>query len=170
MEHISAFDSVPDGMNDFNGLGLFDGILICHYTEERRGLYKKLIANGKYKAFALTDDDSLIVKTQGTNLCYCGHDCAKCVTYLATKNNNDALREQSRRFYQEEFGQDIPLEQFNCSGGRSDDVFALCQECPFKRCCKEKSVESCCECPEYPCKTLSDYQAKYVNQCNQIQG
>lgn len=120
--------------------------------------------------FTATDDDSLIVNTQGINLCYCGHDCAKCVTYLATKNNDDALREQPRRFYQEEFGQDIPLEQFNCSGGRSDDVFALCQQCPFKRCCKEKNVESCCECPEYPCKTLSDYQAQYVNQCNQIQG
>ena len=34
IEHIAAFDSIPDGMNDFNGLGLFDGIFICHYTEE----------------------------------------------------------------------------------------------------------------------------------------
>ena len=42
IEHIAAFDSIPDGMDDFNGLGLFDGILICHYTEERKALYDRL--------------------------------------------------------------------------------------------------------------------------------
>lgn len=168
IEHISAFDSVPDGMNDFNGLGLFDGILICHYTEDRKALYNKLMADGKYKVFALTDDDSLIVNIQDTNLCYCGHDCAKCVTYLATQNNDDTLREQSRRFYKEEFGQDIPLEKFNCSGGKSEDVFELCKGCPFKKCCKEKNLESCSKCSEYPCQDLSEYQTKHVNKSNQF--
>lgn len=31
--------------------------------------------------------------------CYCGHDCAKCVTYIGMKNNDDYLREQSEKFY-----------------------------------------------------------------------
>ncbi len=35
--------------------------------------------------------------------CYCGHDCSKCVTYIATKTKNRALREQAQRFYQKEF-------------------------------------------------------------------
>lgn len=63
IEHIAAFDSIPDGMNDFNGLGLFDGVLICHYTEERKTLYDKLKAEGKYKVYALKDDESLVVNT-----------------------------------------------------------------------------------------------------------
>lgn len=63
IEHIAAFDSIPDGMNDFNGLGLFDGILICHYTEERKAQYDKLKAEGKYKVYALKDDESLVVNT-----------------------------------------------------------------------------------------------------------
>ena len=63
IEHITAFDSIPDGMNDFNGLGLFDGIFICHYTEERKALYDKLKADGKYKVYALKDDESLVVNT-----------------------------------------------------------------------------------------------------------
>ncbi len=63
IEHIAAFDSIPDGMNDFNGLGLFDGILTCHYTEERKALYDKLKAEGKYKVYALKDDESLVVNT-----------------------------------------------------------------------------------------------------------
>lgn len=63
IEHIAAFDPVPEGMSDFNGLGLFDGILICHYTEERKALYDKLASDGKYKIYTLTDEDSLVVNT-----------------------------------------------------------------------------------------------------------
>ncbi len=61
IEHVSAFDSIPEGMTEFSGLGLFDGILICHYTEERKYLYDKLKAEGKYNVFALTNDDSLVI-------------------------------------------------------------------------------------------------------------
>ena len=102
------------------------------------------------------------------NKCYCGHDCAKCITYIATQRNDDNLRRQSRSFYKERFGLDIPLEKFNCEGGRSDKVFEQCKGCPFVKCCKERSVNSCSECPEYPCKEFQDYQSKYVNKCNQI--
>ena len=44
----------------------------------------------------------------------------------------------------------------------------LMKECPFVKCCKERSVDSCSKCPGYPCKEISDYQAKYVNKCNQL--
>ena len=100
--------------------------------------------------------------------CYCGHDCARCITYMATLRNDDNLRRQSQSFYKEQFGLDIPLEKINCEGGRSQNVFELCKGCPFVKCCKERSVDSCSKCPEYPCKEISDYQAKYVNKCNQI--
>lgn len=59
--HIAAFDPIPDGMTDFKGFGLFDGILLCHYTEERKALYDKFKSEGKYKVFALRDEDSLVV-------------------------------------------------------------------------------------------------------------
>lgn len=59
--HIAAFDSIPEGMSDFSGLGLFDGILICHYTVQRKRLLNDLISNSKYKVYALSDDESLVV-------------------------------------------------------------------------------------------------------------
>lgn len=62
IEHVEAFDSVPDGMIDFNGLGLFDGILICHYTADRKPIYDKLVEDGKYKVYTLTDDESLVIE------------------------------------------------------------------------------------------------------------
>lgn len=61
IEHVAEFDPIPDGMTDFHGLGLFDGILICHYTEDRNALYEKLKTEGKYKVFALRNDDSLVI-------------------------------------------------------------------------------------------------------------
>lgn len=100
--------------------------------------------------------------------CYCGHDCSRCVTYIATQTDDDTLREQSRRFYKEQFGKEIPLEKFNCWGGRTDKVFDFCQDCPFRKCCIERNISSCNLCPEYPCIVLKDYQIKYVNKCNQI--
>ena len=38
------------------------------------------------------------------SICYCGHDCARCLTYLATINNDEELRKQSQSFYKIEFG------------------------------------------------------------------
>ena len=101
-------------------------------------------------------------------ICCCDHDCSRCLTYLATINNDEELRKQSQSFYKTEFGMDIPLADIHCLGGRSEDVFCLCKECPFVKCCKEHNVERCIECSEYPCKTIKEYQEKYVNKCNQI--
>ncbi len=100
--------------------------------------------------------------------CFCGHDCARCVTRLATVNNDNKLREQSRRFYKETFGYDIPLSEIRCMGGRTDDIFKLCHGCPFGECCRGKGFGSCSECGDYPCKLLAGYIEKYVNKCNQV--
>lgn len=61
IEHVSAFDSVPDGMTDFSGLGLFDGVFICHYTDDRKAIYDDLKAQGKYNVIALKNDESVVM-------------------------------------------------------------------------------------------------------------
>lgn len=101
-------------------------------------------------------------------ICYCGHDCSRCVTYIATLTDDDILREKSQAFYKDLLGRDIPLDKFNCSGSKTDNVFELCHGCPFRNCCKERNISSCDLCPEYPCDTLRDYQMKYINKYNQI--
>lgn len=103
-----------------------------------------------------------------TGLCYCGHDCSRCITFLATKHEDGDLREQSRKFYQEEFGRDIPLADICCSGGRSENIFILCRECPFRECCRNRGLTACGDCPDYPCGMLADYMEKYINRCNQF--
>ena len=103
----------------------------------------------------------------GLNSC-CGHDCMRCVTYAAAQTDSDDLRRQSQAFYKEQFGMELPLNKFHCGGCRSADVFELCGECPFKKCCGERGIEACDQCPEYPCREMADYRERYVNRCNQI--
>ncbi len=102
------------------------------------------------------------------DFCFCGHDCARCVTRLAAVRNDVGLREKSREFYWTMFGIELPAEEIRCKGGRSDEVFLLCRECPFAACCRKRGIDSCEECPEFPCAMLADYREKYVNKTNQI--
>ncbi len=99
-------------------------------------------------------------------ICFCGQDCSSCLIYLATVGNDDALRRRSQRFYRDEFGFDIPLEKFRCLGGRSDELFYLCEGCPWMKCAKEKKLSSCSGCAKYPCGPLAEYRERYVNKCS----
>ena len=60
IQHVEKYDANTVGITDFSGLGLFDGVLICHYTDARKEDYENLLANNEYKAYALTDEDSIV--------------------------------------------------------------------------------------------------------------
>ncbi|MBE6740966.1 MAG: hypothetical protein E7570_01555 [Ruminococcaceae bacterium] len=61
IEHIKNFDELPEGFTDFNGLGLFNGILICHYSKEREKYYLAEKEKGKYPVYTIKDDECLII-------------------------------------------------------------------------------------------------------------
>ena len=62
ISHIQKYDIDTFGLTDFSGLNLFEGILICHYTDERKKDYEKLKALGKYNVTALKDNEFIIVE------------------------------------------------------------------------------------------------------------
>lgn len=61
IEHVIAFDGNETGITDFGGLGLYDGILICHYTENRKKNYVDALLGNKYNVTILTDNDSIVI-------------------------------------------------------------------------------------------------------------
>lgn len=63
IRHVLSFDENICGMTDFDGLKLFDGILFCHYTEERKAYYEKACIESSFPVYALTDEDSIVVDT-----------------------------------------------------------------------------------------------------------
>ena len=64
ISYVAKYDKDTFGLTDFAGLGLYNGILICHYNKDRKQDFEDLIASGKYAVIALKDDQSIIVNDQ----------------------------------------------------------------------------------------------------------
>lgn len=81
-------------------------------------------------------------------IAYCGLDCEKCDAYLATKNNDNALREKTARHWSELNHVTILPEHINCEGCRADGVKTMfCQSlCDIRQCAIKKGVETCGAC------------------------
>ena len=60
--HVAKYDKDTFGLTDFSGLGLYNGILICHYTEDRRQDYEQLSQGDKYRVITLSDSESIIIR------------------------------------------------------------------------------------------------------------
>ena len=60
IEHVLKYDDNNVEMTDFNGLGLFDGVILCHYTYLRKFDFDELCKTSPYKAYCLTDSDSIV--------------------------------------------------------------------------------------------------------------
>ena len=58
--HVANYDTETYGLTDFSGLCLFDGILICHYSDSREKDYVSLIEAGEQNIIKLRDQDYVV--------------------------------------------------------------------------------------------------------------
>lgn len=58
-------------------------------------------------------------------IAYCGLDCEKCDAYLATINNDQALRAKTAKLWAELNNAPILPEHINCEGCRVDGIKAV---------------------------------------------
>ena len=61
IEHVKKYDTDTFGMTDFKGLRLFYGVLICHYTDDRKADLEALKNSSPHPVIALRDDESLVI-------------------------------------------------------------------------------------------------------------
>lgn len=61
ISHVSRYDTNTHGVTDMSGFGLFKGILICHYNDDRKAHLDELIADGSFNVVALKDGESILV-------------------------------------------------------------------------------------------------------------
>jgi len=45
----------------------------------------------------------------------------------------------------------------DCDGCRSERVDDWVKRCPFRQCAREKKIDSCSSCRDFPCTTLHDF-------------
>lgn len=62
VHHVSKYDVETFGLTDFSGLNLFDGILICHYSDLRENDYLTLTQKGEQNIIKLRDQDSIVLE------------------------------------------------------------------------------------------------------------
>lgn len=62
ISHVQKYDTNTFGLTDLSGLGLYDGILICHYSEERKEYLELLKKKADRTVTPLTNDEFIIVQ------------------------------------------------------------------------------------------------------------
>lgn len=88
----------------------------------------------------------------------CGIKCESCDCYIATKNNDDALRETLAKNWTSEYDFNFTKEMINCSGCMEEGAkIGHCYECKFRNCAISKNIDNCKYCNEFPCKELDDF-------------
>lgn len=94
-----------------------------------------------------------------TPIAYCGLNCEECPAYQATQDNDQALREKVAVEWSKEFNWDLTAFDINCDGCRSVEGahFSHCFECPIRPCATKRSLSTCAECIEYPCRDLEEF-------------
>ena len=85
-----------------------------------------------------------------TMIAYCGLDCEKCDAYIATKNNDQALREKTAKLWSKLNNVTILPEHINCEGCRTNGVKTYyCDTlCAIRQCAMKKSVSTCGDCAQ----------------------
>ena len=88
---------------------------------------------------------------------YCGLDCEKCDAYIATINDDQALREKTAKQWAELNNAPILPEHINCEGCRVDGVKTVfCEHlCEIRKCASKKGFSTCGNCSELgACQTV----------------
>ncbi len=91
-------------------------------------------------------------------IAYCGLDCEKCDAYVATVNNDNALREKTAKLWAELNNAPITADMINCNGCRENGVKTpFCESmCTIRQCALHNGKTTCGECAEMNgCQKLS---------------
>jgi len=99
----------------------------------------------------------------GKIVAYCGIVCSDCPVLIATQRDDDSERRRVAEMFAKQYGKEYKREDINCDGCLSSGprVFSHCTVCGMRKCAKEKKVENCAFCSEYPCDRLSELFAAY---------
>jgi hypothetical protein len=82
---------------------------------------------------------------------HCGLYCESCSLFIGTQSEPTRLEMLAQRYGK-------TADEMRCRGCRSDELSFYCATCKMKTCLKEKRLDFCSECTEYPCQILKEFQ------------
>lgn len=81
----------------------------------------------------------------------CGLYCGVCGTRTAYLSGNPSFMAAMAKGY------GVAQDEIKCDGCLSDNTFVHCATCPIKNCIKEKRLEGCYLCNEWPCAIIEKF-------------
>ena len=95
----------------------------------------------------------------------CGLYCGVCAIYIAHRDDNRKFKERLVNLYKGGVpgkgtlpgSRDLTPEGIRCKGCLSDDLFMHCRQCGIRDCCREKGLDGCHQCHEFPCRHIDDF-------------
>ncbi len=82
----------------------------------------------------------------------CGLFCPSCTIYIATTEEPERLKLIADR-------RNLPIDKVRCYGCRVSIRYPFCETCKMSECSKNKEIDFCVECKEFPCDDLKRFQA-----------
>lgn len=99
----------------------------------------------------------------------CGIDCNNCDSYIVTKNQDLKAAEHIVEWYRNqgwidksEGAEAVVKKAPLCNGcwNSNKDCFFKCG-CYMLKCCKEKQINHCAECDDFPCDEYKQFASGY---------
>ena len=92
-------------------------------------------------------------------IAFCGINCSKCLTFLATQKDDDNERKEVAEKWSKEYKSDIKPEDINCDGclATTEIIFNHCKVCQIRKCGMERKVKNCAYCEDYACEKLNQF-------------
>jgi len=92
-------------------------------------------------------------------IAFCSLNCAICPAYQATQHDDFEARRQTAERWSELFRTEIKPEGIYCDGCQTEGgrLFSYCRVCEIRLCGRERGVENCALCADYPCDKLSRF-------------
>ena len=84
-------------------------------------------------------------------IAYCGIDCSKCPTYLATQSGDRGELDRLAAMRRENFGDPrFTADSMPCDGCSGDGRLSeTCAVCPIRSCAVTRSLDTCARCDGY---------------------
>lgn len=82
----------------------------------------------------------------------CGLFCPSCTIFIASNEDPERLKRMSEM-------RNHTIEDIRCEGCRAEVRTGFCRTCKMSTCAKEKGIDFCGECSEYPCEELKEFQS-----------
>ena len=100
---------------------------------------------------------------------YCGDDCEQCPRYIATKSGDRGKLKEAAELWQKVGLNDkiVTPEEMICHGCAS---LEKCHYNDIRECAKNKKIDNCGKCIEYPCEKINavfDKTSSYAHQCKE---